>query len=67
MVQPVHASDPLPATRLGGDVRRVLTRQALPPGRHTFLVRGEGFHDAVAHVDVIADAVAEAVVTLFPR
>ena len=37
-----------------------VTRQALPPGPHTFVVMVEGFEPAIVHVDVVADRLVDA-------
>lgn len=66
-VLPIDRTDPRPATRHGAVVHDVVTRFGLPPGRHTFVVRGEGLHDATCHVDVEADELARVTVTLSPR
>ncbi|MFN3241155.1 MAG: sigma-70 family RNA polymerase sigma factor [Planctomycetota bacterium] len=66
-VLPVEPREPRPATRHRAAVRRLVSRGAFAPGPHTFLIRGEGFHDATVHVEVVADALAKATVQLFPR
>jgi hypothetical protein len=43
-----------------------VTRQALPPGPHTFVVQVEGCEPAIVHVDVIADRLVDARAELRP-
>jgi len=44
-----------------------LTRQALPPGPHSFVVQLDGFRPVVATVDVVADEIADVLVELQPQ
>jgi hypothetical protein len=75
-VQVQEGGRKLALTRLDRDVRvagpsrgesepvRWLTRQALSPGPHSFVVQVEGYQPAVVTVDVVADEIAEVLVDL---
>ncbi len=47
--------------------KRFLTRQALPPGRHSFVVTAEGFHPVPCEATVVADEVVCVRVEMFAR
>lgn len=61
--------DPRMAEPSHGDGKPVLwlTRQALPPGPHSFVVQRDGFRPAVVTVDVAADQLVEVRVDLQPQ
>lgn len=43
-----------------------VTKHALPPGKHTFLVQADGYQPATCHVDVVADALTHVRVEMQP-
>ena len=47
--------------------RLLLTKQALPPGRHQFYVQADGYEPAVCEAEVVADKLSKVHVDLIPR
>jgi RNA polymerase sigma-70 factor (ECF subfamily) len=65
-VLPRDPSHPVP-TRAGAQITEFIGKQALPPGKHTFLVQADGYQPATCEVDVVADQLATVRVELQPK
>jgi hypothetical protein len=65
-VLPRDPDDPRP-TRAGARITRFVGRQALAPGRHSFLLRADGYQPATFEVDVVADRLNPVRVEMFAR
>ncbi len=65
-VLPRDSSHPLP-TRQGARITTFVTKQALAPGKHSFLLLAEGYQPATCEVDVVADQLTTVRVEMFPK
>jgi hypothetical protein len=57
----------MPGARVGGLPVLFTTKQALPPGRHAFLVQADGYEPATCEVDVVVDKLTSVRVEMPPR
>jgi hypothetical protein len=69
VAQPRHRGGPVSPFPLerGEFAVLFLTKQALPPGRHTFVLQGDGYEPATCTVDVVTDRLTTARVDMLPR
>jgi hypothetical protein len=65
-VIPRDPNDPRP-TREGAEIMLFVSKQALAPGRHSFVLHADGYQPATCGVDVLADQLSRVHVELFPR
>jgi hypothetical protein len=65
-VIPRDPGDPRP-TREGAQITMFVSKQALVPARHSFVLQAEGYQPATCEVDVVADKLTRVRVELFPR
>lgn len=64
---PRDPSDPRPGTREGAQVTMFVSKQALAPARHSFVLRADGYQPATCQVDVVADRLTRVRVELLLR